>query len=330
MVIIGSGMAGLSAAWELGNRGVKDITVLDRYPLATRASWAGGGILSPICPWDYPESVQRLFLQSYAQYDDFFAAIQAESGIDPEYHRCGLRIRHVDREKALRWCRQQDIAHSFQTDANELLLPDFAQVRNPRLLKALVSLLRQRGVKLIAGVSVHPPEKQQRLAFVTDGRQRWSGDVFVAATGAWTARWLGDAALPTPVKGQMVLLDSGVKGSRPMLIDREIYLIPRKDGRVLAGSTLEPGKWDSLPDEQAITRLVASARQRDAALAKAPLIAAWAGLRPYQPDGVPLIGPHDSIENVYLHCGHYRNGFNLNPASCQQLVDSILEQPASS
>ena len=330
VVIIGSGIAGLSAAWELGNRGVRDITVLDQYPLATRASWAGGGILSPICPWDYPEPVQRLFLDSYRQYDDFFARIQHESGIDPEYLRCGLRIQPVALEKAGNWCSRHGIRHEISATGKTpgLFLPDFAQVRNPRLLKAMLSLLRERGVRFVSGVRIQPPPQEHRLAYVTDGQQRWHADAFVAATGAWTARWLGDSRLPTPVKGQMVLFASGKSGVRPMRIAERIYLVPRQDGQVLAGSTLEPGTWDSLPKQQAIETLIAEAAALDNTLTPDRVVATWAGLRPYQPDGIPLIGRHERISNLYLHCGHYRNGFNLNPASCQRLVDAMgLEQP---
>jgi len=334
VVIVGGGIAGLSAAWELGNRGVQDITVLDRYPMATRASWAGGGILSPICPWDYPETVQRLFLDSFSQYDEFFARIHAESGIDPEYLRCGLRIRGVNRDQSANWCQRHRVNFEILTEASassdecEIFLPDFAQVRNPRLLKALLRLLTKRGVRFVPGVEILPPKPERGdealLSYVTDGKQRWYADAFVAATGAWTAHWLGEENLPAPVKGQMVLFDSGVTGVRPMLIDHEVYLIPRSDGLVLVGSTLEPGVWDSLPDAESVNRLMTEARRLDARLSEDKAIASWAGLRPYQPHGIPLIGPSARFGNLHLHCGHYRNGFNLNPASCQRLVDGLL------
>jgi len=327
VVIVGSGIAGLGAAWELGNRGVTDITILDRYPLATRASWAGGGILSPICPWDYPQTVQRLFLQSRRQYDAFFAQVQEESGIDPEYQRCGLRIRGTNLKKAEDWCRQHDVACQIEAE-NQICLPDFAQVRNPRLLKGLIKALRRRGVVLESGVTVQPPEPDAIVHGISDGARWWPADVVIAATGAWTARWLGEASRPTPVKGQMVLFASQAKASAPIDIDmaQDIYLVTRRDGHILAGSTLEPNTWDQLPDAEAIAQLTARARKLNPTLNQVPVVAAWAGLRPYQPNGIPLIGPHPNMPGLHFHCGHYRNGFNLNPASAQQLVDGILDK----
>ena len=325
VVIIGSGIAGLSAAWELGNQGVTDITILDRYPVASRASWAGGGILSPICPWDYPQAVQELFLESRRQYAAFFARIQQESGIDPEFRRCGLRIHRTDQEKAGRWCRRYAVTYHPEDD-DSIFLPDFAQVRNPRLLQGLVQALRRRGVVFETGVAALPPQKGVPVTGVTDGRRHWPADVVVAATGAWTAHWLNESRLPTPVKGQMVLFETEKQSLGPIVIDlaEDIYLVPRRDGLVLAGSAVEPGVWDQLPDAEVIARLTAKAKKLDPSLMHAKVVAAWAGLRPYQPDGVPLIGAHPEVPRLFLHCGHYRNGINLNPASAQRLVASIL------
>jgi len=328
IIIIGAGIAGLSCAWELAEKGAS-VTVLDRGKAGMEASWAGGGILFPLLPWDYPEEVTALAMRGAALYPDWTQALLESSGIDPEYIRCGMKVLPGKRsmENAVHWCASHDVR--FEKSPGEgWFLPDVAQVRNPRLIRALRASLENRGVCIIESCEVRTLVREGgRIARLeTSDGNAWSARDYVVCAGAWS-KMLLEPDLPSPdifpVKGQMLLFEAENMLDTILLKD-DLYLVPRRDGHILAGSTLEHAGFDKsvtasrMLHEKAVEILPGLA-------AKKP-IGQWAGLRPGSPGNIPTIARHPEADNLYLNSGHFRYGVTMAPASAKILSDIISGQ----
>ena len=333
-LIVGGGIVGLCTALELARAGFK-VTLIERDALARQASWAGGGLLSPLYPWRVPDEVWALSAESMAIYPQLCETLRTETGIDPEWTPSGLHLLDADAlEIGLAWARMQGVrADEVSTTIGSsepravLHLPWVAQVRNPRLCQAMAAHLKQLGVVLVEHAGPVQIAIQSGRASVLGHPCEWQGDVIVVAAGAWSTELLAPTgwALPIrPVKGQMLLL-RGESGQVPGLLLREgRYLIPRRDGRVLVGSTIEEAGFDARTSIEALESLRDFANDLVPACRHMTVESQWAGLRPGTPDGVPLIARHEAISNLYLNAGHYRYGLTMAPASARRVV-SLLE-----
>ncbi|HWR76298.1 MAG TPA: glycine oxidase ThiO [Thiobacillus sp.] len=326
-LILGAGVSGLSTALALLKHGY-DVTLLDRGAVGGESSWAGGGILSPLLPWDYPEPLSRLALRSMAAYADWVADIEARSGRIAEYWQCGMRVLEATQaDTSLAWCKAHGLtAQLMHTNTGDSLwLPDIAQVRNPRLVAALHAAVVQLGGVIrehcpAAGVLT----QDGRVTAVQTAADTFPADSVVLATGAWSGLGLaGLAATPQirPIRGQMLLfkLEPGVLDT--ILYRNGLYLIPRRDGHVLVGSTLEDVGFDKSTDAATRRRLHSDATELLPALAAVQPVQHWAGLRPGSPDNIPIIDRHPDFDNVFVNTGHFRYGVTLAPASAELLVD---------
>jgi glycine oxidase len=346
-IVVGAGLIGMLTARELRAAGAS-VAVFDRGLCGQEASWAGGGILSPLYPWRYPRAVTALAAWGQCAYPDLATALTEESGVDPEWTRSGMLILDVaDQEAALAWAERhavrmesieprqwlgiEPVLSCSESDAlgdSALWLPDIAQVRNPRLVRALRESLIKQGVRLQEGVEVQSLVKVgNRIAGVqTNQGVRRAGAVVVAG-GAWSAgllRTVGIGLPLAPVRGQMILFQAPVGLLTRMVMRHHRYLIPRRDGRILAGSTLEQLGFDKATTQAAAAELRRAAVDLVPSLEDCPVERQWAGLRPGNPSGVPYIGPHPSMNGLYICTGHYRNGVVLAPASARLLTDSVL------
>lgn len=340
VTIVGGGVIGLLAARELRAAGL-DVSVLDRGEIAREASWAGSGILSPLHPWRQPDTVQPLSLWSQRVYPDLAAALAAESGIDPELLPSGLLLPGcADESAASAWASRcqvplerldgaalQRAEPALAPHAGGLLLPQVAQVRNPRLLRALRVALQRAGVRFEERCEVFGFAARDGCVVALDTRLgRRPVDVLLVAAGAWSGELLRGCGLNLPiepVRGQILALQTEPGLVRHVILAEDHYLVPRRDGLVLAGSTVERAGFDKTPSPAAAIALRAAAARLVPALADAPQVAHWAGLRPGSPDGTPYIGRHPRFENVYVSAGHYRSGLTLAPASAA-LVSALI------
>ena len=342
MLIIGGGIIGMLTARELRLAGA-DVRVIERVNTGREASWAGGGIVSPLYPWRYDTSVTLLAAWSQAHYRQISETLAEKTGIDPEWTKSGLLHLSPDEEQtAHAWGEacgypveiidRQELSDCEPALANPaesaIWMPEVAQVRNPRLVRALRQHIEQLGVRIIEQNQVREIifEKDRVSGVETDTGNLAVNNLIICA-GAWTGQLLSEILTPPkiePVLGQMILLRT-----RPGLISRitleqDRYIIPRRDGRVLFGSTLEHTGFEKRTTVSVRDELHEIAVSRFPTLRSFPIEHHWAGLRPFSPKGIPYIGQHPDIAGLYINAGHFRNGVVLGPASARLLTDIIL------
>jgi len=336
-VILGAGVSGLATALALLRRGHR-VTLLERGEAGGESSWAGGGIVSPLLPWDYAKPVNALALRSMAGYGDWVAGIEALSDCSAEFWRCGMQVSDCANPDAARaWCAEQGWACEAGGSAfrptcrpegrptENLYLPEVAQVRNPRLVAALRGAVVRLGGVIYAHCAVESVTTQAgRMTAVHTARGTFTADRFVLAMGAWAG--LGLPGLPgmpaiRPIRGQMLLFKLQPGALDTILYRNGLYVIPRRDGHVLVGSTLEDAGFDKSTDAATRQRLQMEAAELLPALADVQPVQHWAGLRPGSPDNIPVIGVHPDFDNVFVNAGHYRYGVTMAPASAELLVD---------
>ena len=343
VVVVGGGVIGLLTAFNLATPG-QAVVLLERAGVGQESSWAGGGIVSPLYPWRYSPAVTALAHWSQDFYPQLAERLFAATGVDPEVHTTGLYWLDLEDEaQALAWaaregrplskvdvCAAHDAVPVLGAGYSQAIyMANVANVRNPRLVKSLKAALLA-----LPGVTIH--EQCEVAGFVLDGARVVGvntadgaifGDQVVLAAGAWSGELLGTLGLSLPVEpvtGQRILSKCAPGFLSSMVLAKGRYAIPRRDGHILVGSTLEHEGFDKTPTQTALESLKASAVELIPALAGAEVVGHWAGLRPGSPEGIPYIGQVPGFEGLWLNCGHYRNGLVLAPASCQLFADLLL------
>jgi len=211
-----------------------------------------------------------------------------------------------------------------------LWMPGVGQVRNPRLLQALRARLVQLGVDLRTGVTVETLiHEDGRCTGVRTTGGALQGDAVIVCAGAWSAGLLADMPSPPsihPIRGQMLLFKAEPGTLTRMVLEGSRYVIPRRDGRTLFGSTIEDVGFEKQTTQEARDELYAIATERFPILRRFPVERHWAGLRPSAPAGVPYIGRHPQVSGLFVNAGHFRNGIVLGPASARLIADLVLER----
>jgi glycine oxidase len=354
VLVIGGGVIGLSIAYELSRYGTR-VQVIDRGLLGKEASWAGAGILPPATAEVGAHPYDQLRALSFDLHPVWSERLREETGIDNGFRRCGglYLATSVGESAALRGFRNQLVAEGIAiepldnralaelepalADAAQSgrikaawLLPAESQLRNPRHLQALVAACRLHGVDLVPNVAAEE--------FVVGGNRlegiKTAGGVLRAeryciTSGAWTERLLAGLGVATgilPIRGQMVLFACDQPPFSRVLNEGNRYLVPRDDGRVLAGSTEEEVGFDKRTTDVAIAELTALARGLVPALVSARLEKTWAGLRPATFDGFPYLGRVPGLDNAFVAAGHFRSGLFLSPGTAMLMADLVRGQ----
>ena len=344
ILIIGGGVIGLTTAYFLARDGLR-VEVVDRGSLGKEASWAGAGILPPGNPKHARTPMDELRAHSAAMFPRLSADLRERTGIDNGYLRSGGLefLRPSDHASVQEWRGEGIAADELDEAATARLepalaaglgpavfLPEMAQLRNPRHLKALIAACAALGVRLRADCPIHGFERSGgRIARVTSDAGSLQAERYLVTAGAWTSALLeplGCKLRVHPVRGQIVLLQTDVPRLRHILLWGAQYLVPRADGRVLVGSTEEQAGFAKRTTAEAIGQLLDLARMLVPTLAEAQVEQCWAGLRPGSPDGLPYLGLVPGIDNLFVAAGHFRSGIQLSPGTALVLRELLLGQ----
>lgn len=336
VLIVGGGIVGCMTAMALVKRGYQ-VTIVERNQIASQtsgeSSWAGAGILFPLLPWMYLDEVNQLTMQGAKQYEQICKELLQETGLDAEFIQSGMLILPpFDYEKAQTWCDNnqlpsQEVRSGFEPslvahEGKALWLPTVGQVRPPKLMEALRAWLEKNNVTLLERTELKPLRETQSLnTWETQAGEKLEADIFIVTSGAWSFELLKETASQLnikPMRGQ-ILLYKPEKNLEHMVYKEGFYMVPRRDGYLLAGSTLEDVGFDPATTDEKREELKAKAEAIMPALKGLPIIKHWSGLRPGTPDNLPTIGVHPHIPNLYLNTGHFRYGLTMAPASAEKI-----------
>lgn len=342
-IIVGGGAIGLLTARQLFLEGL-DVLLLEKGPLGGESSWAGGGIISPLYPWFYGDAVNVLAEHSKTIYPELANTLLEETGVDCELIESGLFTVTDNNQQIVEWANKwsvnavfiadSDSVHAIEKAAGDAVdkgiwMPDIKQIRNPKFVKALKKSFENLSISYMEHCGVEEIIiNNNKVSGVRAGRQTFNADKVIIASGAWSAQFdvTQSSVDVIPVKGQMIMYKGAPDLVKRIILSAGHYIIPRKDGRILAGSTLEKIGFDKTISSSAYDEL------HQAAVKLVPLIAdlqverQWAGLRPGTERGIPYICQHDELEGLYVHAGHFRNGIVLGVASAELMTDIILER----
>jgi glycine oxidase len=347
VIVVGAGLIGLATAYELAKRGAA-VTVYDRAEPARAASWAGAGMLAPFSEEMPDAAMLALCCSGLAIYPAFVDELRERTGVDARFRRDGTV--HVALDEA-RLAELAAHAQTFRANGGEVAVHDRgevlarepmlaknlagglfvaneAQVDNRRLGRALLAACEALGVRLerVDGVALECDARRVRGLRTAYGFA--AAATVVNAAGAWAGELAGvpeRARVPVrPVAGEMLALAIPPQALRALVWLGHRYLVPRGDGRLLVGATVQERGFDARVTAAGMHDLL------DAALAAAPALAAfavvetWAGLRPGSHDGRPYLGA-TALDGYVVASGHYRNGILLAPVTARALAELIVD-----
>jgi len=349
-IFVGGGVIGLASAWRAAQRGAR-VAVLERAKPPAGATNVAAGMLAPVGELTFGEpELLELTLEAAKLYSDFIAAVEAESGQSTGYSREGALHVALDGDEAAQLRRVHDLQRSLGLEAEWLpprrcrelepgLTPSFhggvfapgeASVDPRALAAALAAALASAGGELRTECEVVDGIfGGDRLVGVrTASGERLRADTVVLANGAWSGatEWLPEHARPPvrPVKGEVVELrarDGAVPCTRIVCSER-VYLVPRNDGRLIVGASVEERGFDTVVSAGGVLELLREAYRLLPDVADMELVGTIAGLRPGTPDNMPLIGP-GAIDGLLLATGHFRNGILLAPLTAERVAAAL-------
>src|SRR5580704_8252847 len=350
VAIAGGGLIGASIALELAQAGLR-VGVFDRQEPGQEASWAGAGILSPA-----PESAAMISLvplgkASMAIYPEFVRMVEEISGQSTGYrskgtlqalfsgdareelstvialhHGLGLKAEPLRAEDA----RELEPSLSEDLEAG-VLRPDEASVDNRALTQAVLEAARRSGVQFFPASGAEAIWREcERCVGLHLKNEKIEAQWTVIAAGCFSANIEGVApyAPVRPAKGQMIALRADDLKIERVLWSENIYLVPRNDGRILAGATVEYTGFEKGLTAGGLEKVLAGAIELSPGLASARVEETWAGLRPDSPDHLPILGPAD-LDGLLIATGHFRGGILLTPITAQLVCEWVTQQRVS-
>lgn len=346
-IVIGGGIVGGSVAWRLAREGV-EVTILERGRTGEEASWAAAGMIAPQAEAQGPGPFFDLCLKGREIFDTIVDMLRRESGIDPEYGEGGILYtafgaeEQAELQERARW--QQDHGGTVEelTDAEArklepalspevtyaLHMPRDRSVNNRELTRAYLAAATAHGAQI---------REHARVAAIVSKNGRASGvrlndgselltDVTVNAAGAWAGEIHGteqDRVATYPVRGQILCFEASRSTAGPSIFSLHGYLVARRDGRLLAGSTMEEAGYDKRLTLAGIEKIARGAMKMMPGLGAVSFREAWAGLRPATNDFMPVLGPSPSVSNLYYATGHFRSGILLSAITGEIISDLV-------
>jgi glycine oxidase len=334
-VVAGAGVIGLSLALELRRRGLA-VLLVERGAPGAEASHAAAGMLAWSDP--HPQAAMRAFAEaSFRSYPAFVHELEDESGEPVDLRLEGtLQLLAIGEHPPLFGCARvfpagqvTALEPRLASDARACLLEE-ATVDPRALCVALERSARHRGCDLVTGSPVLAVLVENgRTCGVRTPRAEYAAPIVINCCGAWTPEIEDHAPAPRtpmrPVKGQMLSV-VGRQVLRHTVRAPDVYLVPRSDGRLLIGATLEEAGFDKRVVPETIQRLHQAAANLIPEIGEMKILEAWAGLRPATPDGVPVLGA-TATPGYFVASGHFRDGILLAPITAKVVADLVTGAP---
>ncbi len=331
-VIVGSGIIGSSIAFYLARAG-KKVALVEKSEFGKEASFAAGGILTPVNITEYPPELASRCVAAGRSYRSYLDDLKAFSDIDPEYIKSGSIFLIKDSEDET-WVRkleetsqrlnvkchrldqgelrkiEPNVSHEME---GALFMPDIYQVRNNRLMKLLEEALKKLQVDVFTNTAASEVSRSE----VRTGGKTFQAENVLVAAGAWSGQLV--RVQVKPIKGQMLVADAP-QMLKAVIYHKGQYLVPRADGKVLIGSTMEDVGFDKTITVEAMNRLTGVAISIVPEIRKYPIVKSWAGLRPA---GTSRLPTETRVDGVMVATGHYRNGILLAPLAASAIVTEL-------
>lgn len=326
VIIIGGGIIGLSLAIKLRKHAMS-VLVVERGEPGREASYAAAGMLAATGD-EIPAVLRHLAVESARMYPEFVHELQDESGVKIDFRefgtillsRAGLFPVDCDRVSPE---RLSTLESALEPGELKCAYVSEHSVDPRTLMYALVKAAHHRGVDVASGSEVEEVIIENGcVTGIRTKRSSYASRVIINCAGAW-AGGIGPHSLPVrPVKGQMLAVVGGPK-LKYVIRTQHVYLVPRRDGRIVIGSTLEEAGFNKQTEPAMIEGLLRAAVELVPALTKARQHDTWAGLRPGTPDDLPILG-ESPTNGYFLATGHYRDGILLAPVTARVMVDAII------
>ena len=328
-VIIGGGLVGCLTAIEMKHKGF-DVSIIDQFNIGSGSSIAAGGILFPLMPWDYDLKVYDLCRPAANYYKIFCKELLKNTGIDPEYSESGLIIINpVNTKKIDDWCNKHQIRlkKTVFNGSPSIELKNVSQIRPPELIKSLKVYMQNLNIKMYENIKItdfHIDKGEIKRCSSLDDTS-FMGEVFIITSGAWAADLLKEYDEQIfPIRGQMIQYPNTNLEIKKIIYQDGFYLIPRKDGTIVAGSTLEKVGFSTEVNADSIQDLKNKAETIYPILKDVKIEKSWYGFRPGTHDNIPIIGKYRDYSNLYLNVGHHRYGVTMAPKSAEIITSLIM------
>jgi glycine oxidase len=345
VIVIGAGVIGCAAAHELAVRGAR-VRVIDPRPIGGGATHASAGMLAPYSEGHH-EALLKLGLASLALWDSFVGRVRNDSKRPFEYERRGtLQVasgaevaalseeakQYAERGVAHQWVEGQalrDLEPALAPGIRAgLLLPMQGWVDASAITHALADAAQHHGAHFTTERVLGIHADNRRVA-VTTSEATLEGDALVLAAGSWSSAVAGVTSWPPPVKpvrGQLLHLRAAARAAARIVWGSSCYVVPRPDGTMLVGATVEDAGFDEQPTAGGVRQLLNAVHDLLPAASQAVFQEVRVGLRPKTPDELPIIGPSSTMPHVFHATGHYRNGILLTPLTARLIGDLVLDR----
>ena len=353
VLIIGGGVIGLTIARELYKKGVRKITILERGEVGKEASHAAAGMLAPHAETEKLDEFYYFCDESNKLYPNLAAELFDETAVDIELDRNGtLYLAFTETDvleirRRFEWQKSAglQVAHLSAQETRQaepfvspdvlesLFFPNDWQVENRKLVQALQKFAELGGIEIRENTEITSLLIENRkITGAETVSEKFFAEKVVLAGGAWTSLVKTQGfTIPkvNPIRGQMISFHTAKRLFQKVIYSPRGYLVPRADGRILAGASVEDVGFDKNTTESEIALLRENTLEIAPSLVNLEVAEKWAGLRPLAADGLPILGSFPQVENFFVATAHYRNGILLAPLTAKILAENIVDNEIS-